>query len=107
MRNGAPAQPMCLTPTRKQRIIAVVCSDPPEGQARWTVQLVAEEAVKRRLVPRVGRLLQYHYLRPWRGKMWWCAGITRHGVEDKRAREKEVAIHSVPSFAWGAAGAAD
>ncbi len=25
----------------------MVCSDPPEGRARWTVRLVAEEAVKR------------------------------------------------------------
>ena len=40
---------------RKQRIIAMVCSNPPEGFARWPVRLVAEEAVKRRLVPRVGR----------------------------------------------------
>ena len=30
------------------------CSSPPEGRARWTVRLVAEEAVKRKLVPRVG-----------------------------------------------------
>ena len=40
---------------QKQRIIAMVCSDPPEGRARWTVRLVAQEAVKRKLVPRVGR----------------------------------------------------
>jgi putative transposase len=54
---------------QKQRIIAMVCSDPPEGRARWTVRLVAEEAVKRRLVPRVGRetirvLLLHHDLKP-------------------------------------------
>jgi transposase len=58
---------------QKQRIIALVCSDPPEGRARWTVRLVAEEAVKRRLAPRVGRetiriLLLHHDLKPWRGK---------------------------------------
>jgi putative transposase len=33
----------------------MVCSNPPAGRARWTVRLVAEEAVKRKLVPRVGR----------------------------------------------------
>jgi hypothetical protein len=38
-----------------QRIIAVVCSPPPEGQARWTVRLLTEEVIKRKLVPRVGR----------------------------------------------------
>jgi putative transposase len=58
---------------QKQRIIAMVCSDPPEGRARWTVRLVAEEAVKRKLVPRVGRetiriLLLHHDLKPWREK---------------------------------------
>jgi transposase len=51
-RPGAAALP---EDSQRQRIIAMVCSDPPEGFARWTVRLVAEEAVKRRLVPRVGR----------------------------------------------------
>jgi putative transposase len=62
-----------LDDNQKQRIIAMVCSNPPEGLARWTVRLVAEEAVKRRLVPRVGRetvrvLLLHHDLKPWREK---------------------------------------
>ena len=62
-----------LSPSEKQRIVAMVCSDPPEGQARWTVRLIAEEAVKRKLVPRAGRetiriLLQSHDLKPWREK---------------------------------------
>ena len=62
-----------LEDSQKQRIIAMVCSDPPEGCARWTVRLVVEEAVKRRLVPRVGRetirvLLLHHDLKPWREK---------------------------------------
>ena len=68
-----PGATEVLDTNQKQRIIAMVCSDPPEGQARWTVRLVAEEAVKRRLVPRVGRetiriLLLHHDLRPWREK---------------------------------------
>ena len=50
-----------------------VCSDPPEGRARWTVRLIAEEAVKRKLVPKVGRetiriLLLSHEFKPWREK---------------------------------------
>ena len=62
-----------LEDSQKQRIIAMVCSNPPEGRARWTVRLVAQEAVKRRLVPRVGRetvriLLLDHDLKPWREK---------------------------------------
>jgi putative transposase len=68
-----PGAAEVLDDAEKQRIIAMVCSDPPEGRARWTVRLVAEEAVKRRLVPRVGRetiriLLLHHDLKPWREK---------------------------------------
>lgn len=62
-----------LDDSQRQRIIAMVCSDPPKGRARWTVRLVAEEAVKRKLVPPVGRetiriLLLHHDLKPWREK---------------------------------------
>src|SRR5260370_27437225 len=68
-----PGAAAVLEDSQKQRIIAMVCSDPPEGRARWTVRLVVEEAVKRKLVPRVGRetiriLLLHHDLKPWRGK---------------------------------------
>ena len=68
-----PGASQVLDDSQKQRIIAMVCSDPPEGRARWTVRLVVEEAVKRRLVPRVGRetirvLLLHHDLKPWREK---------------------------------------
>ena len=71
-----PGASAVLDNSQKQRIIAMVCSDPPEGQARWTVRLVTEEVVKRKLVPRVGRetiriLLLNHDLKPWREK---CGG---------------------------------
>ena len=68
-----PGAAEVLDTNQKQRIIAMVCSGPPEGQSRWTVRLVAEEAVKRKLVPKVGRetiriLLLHHDLKPWREK---------------------------------------
>ena len=68
-----PGAAEVLDNSQKQRLIAMVCSSPPEGRARWTVRLVAEEAVKRKLVPRVGRetiriLLLSHDLKPWREK---------------------------------------
>jgi putative transposase len=68
-----PGAAEVLDNSQKQRLIAMVCADPPEGRARWTVRLVAEEAVKRKLVPRVGRetirvLLLSHDLKPWREK---------------------------------------
>lgn len=68
-----PAPPLRILPQQRQRIIAMVCGPAPEGQARWTVRLIAREAVKRKLVPSVGRetvriLLQTHELKPWREK---------------------------------------
>lgn len=68
-----PGATPLLEKGERQRIVAMVCSDPPDGHARWTVRLVVEEAVKRRLVPRVGRetirlLLLHDHLKPWREK---------------------------------------
>ena len=72
-----PGAAEVLDANQKQRIIAMVCSDPPAGRARWTVRLVAEEAVKRKLVPQVGRetiriLLLHHDFKPWREKNVVC-----------------------------------
>ena len=68
-----PGAQRLLDTKQGQRIIAMVCSDPPEGRARWTVRLIAEEAVKRKLAPKVGRetirvLLLSHDFKPWREK---------------------------------------
>jgi hypothetical protein len=68
-----PGAPPRIKAAEKQRIIAMVCTDPPEGRARWTVRLITEEAVKRKLVPEIGResvrlLLETHDLKPWREK---------------------------------------
>ena len=68
-----PGKAPALDQRQSQEIIAVVCSPPPEGRARWTVRLLTEEVIKRKLVPRVGRetirvLLESHDLKPWREK---------------------------------------
>jgi transposase len=68
-----PGKALLLDAPQRQRIVALVCGPPPAGRARWTVRLLAEEAVKRKLVPRVGRetirvLLESHDLKPWREK---------------------------------------
>ena len=68
-----PGAAPLLEAGERQRVVAMVCSEPPEGCARWTVRLIAQEAVKRKLVPKVGRetirvLLQSHDLKPWREK---------------------------------------
>jgi putative transposase len=82
-----PGAKALLEDSQKQRIVAMVCGKPPEGRARWTVRLVAEEAVKRKLVPRAGRetirvLLESHDLKPWREK-----NVVRGGTGSELHRE--------------------
>jgi len=68
-----PGKAALLDTLQQQRIVALACGPAPEGRARWTVRLLTEEVVKRKLVPRVGRetirvLLESHDLKPWREK---------------------------------------
>ena len=68
-----PGKQRTLDPVQSQRIIAMVCGPSPPGTARWSVRLIAEEVVKRKLAPPVRRetiriLLQSHELKPWREK---------------------------------------
>jgi putative transposase len=58
---------------RLKEIVAFVCTGPPSGRARWTIELIVEEAIKRKIVKTVGReiirvLLHSHDLKPWREK---------------------------------------
>jgi putative transposase len=76
-----PGHPRSLDPSQNQRVIAMVCSPPPAGQARWSVRLITTEAVKRKLASTVSRetirlLLQNHDLKPWREK-----NVVRGGAE--------------------------
>ena len=87
-----PGASQILDESQKQRIVAMVCSQPPQGRSRWTVRLVATEAVRRKLVPRVGRetvrvLLESHDLKPWREKnvVRSTAGSAVHQQDGGRA----------------------
>jgi transposase len=68
-----PGKQRALDVGQSQRIIAMVCGSPTQGIARWSVRLIATEAVKRKLAPQAGRetiriLLESHDLKPWREK---------------------------------------
>ena len=68
-----PGKKRLLLPRQEAAIVAMVCSQVPQGRARWTVRLVAKEAVQRDIVASVGRetvreLLAHHELKPWREK---------------------------------------
>ena len=68
-----PGVARLLNEKESSQIIAIVCSDPPEGYDRWTIELLTEMTIKKGIVPTVGRetiriLLKTHDLKPWREK---------------------------------------
>jgi transposase len=68
-----PGAAPILSDRENQEIIAMVCGPPPKGRACWTTQLIAEEAIKKKICRQVGRetiriLLLSHDLKPWREK---------------------------------------
>lgn len=72
-------RPIDFDDRERSRIIAMVCSDPPKGYYRWTLDLIVENAEKKQLIDstisreQVRIILQEHDLKPWREKMW-CVG---------------------------------
>src|SRR5579872_7239588 len=51
-----------LTSKEEALLVATACSKPPAGRARWTLELLAGETVRRRLAE--------NDLKPWRKHMW-------------------------------------
>jgi len=49
-RSGQPAK---LTLRQETLLVALACSQPPEGRGRWTVRLLTEQALKRKIVKRI------------------------------------------------------
>ena len=72
-------RPIDFDDRERSRIIAMVCSDPPKGYYRWTLDLIVDRAIKEILInqsisrEQVRIILQEHDLKPWQEKMW-CIG---------------------------------
>ena len=82
-----PGKAALLDEQHRQRIDgAGVWPTAGRPRACWTVRLLTEEVVKRKLVPRVGRetirvLLENHDLKPWREKMWCVAELDEEYIQ--------------------------
>jgi transposase len=64
-----------LTGKEEALLVATACSDPPEGRARWTLELLAGamvELTEHTELSRetVRRRLAENHLKPWRKEMW-------------------------------------
>lgn len=69
-RSGRPKE---ITDKQKEELVAMVCSNPPEGYARWSLMLIASECQKRKIIHKIShegvrKILNSHELKPWREK---------------------------------------
>jgi transposase len=55
--NGKPYPPRepTLTDEQEAYLIALACSDPPEGRSRWTIELLTEKMIADEIVPSISR----------------------------------------------------
>jgi transposase len=52
-RRECPPRPPILDGEGEAQLIRIACSQPPPGQARWTLSLLAEQLVELRIVPAI------------------------------------------------------
>jgi transposase len=53
--NSRTGRKKIITERNNQEIIAIACTDAPEGYSRWTLSLLAETAIKKRLFVRLAK----------------------------------------------------
>lgn len=76
-----PGRPAKFDDRIKSKIVAIVCSEPPNGFDRWTLDLLKEKVEKEKITNKISRdsiriILREHDLKPWQYKMWCVAELT-------------------------------
>ena len=70
-----PSREKIFDGEKEARLIATSCSEPPQGRAAWTLELLADRMVELKIVDAVspttvGRTLKKNELQPHRRKCW-------------------------------------
>ena len=70
-----PGQPIVFDDRIKSKIVALVCSNPPEAFDRWTLDIIQQKVIDNKIVPSISKekiriILQEHDLKPWQYDMW-------------------------------------
>lgn len=81
-------RPIDIDDRDRSRIIAMVCSNPPDGCYRWTLDLIVDAVIDKGLIEKgsisreqIRIILQEHDLKPWLEKMWCIQEIDQEYVE--------------------------
>jgi transposase len=80
-------RPVDIDDRERSRIVAMVCSKPPEGHYRWTLDLILEECEERSLIEgsisreAIRLILDEHDLKPWLEKMWCIPKLNQEYID--------------------------
>lgn len=82
-----PGQPIQFDDRVKTQIVAMVCSDPPEGFDRWTLELIHKEVKNRKYlkdisVESIRLILKEHDLKPWQQRSWCVPELDEAFIEN-------------------------
>ena len=82
-RSGRPVE---IDARIQSRIVALVCSDPPEGFDRWSLELLKATLEGDGTVERIGKesvriVLREHDLKPWQQRMWCVGDLSDEYIE--------------------------
>lgn len=84
--DARPGAPVRFGDSVRSRIVALVCSDPPEGFDRWCLRLIRERAIKEGVVRSISTetirvILEEHDLKPWRQRSWCVPELDEEFIE--------------------------
>jgi len=82
----------------KSKLVAIVCSNPPEGFDRWTLDLLKGKLEGDKIVDSICKesirlILQEHDLKPWQQKMW-C--VPQLDAEYIKRMERVLDVYELP-----------
>lgn len=68
-----PGAPIKLSARAEARLVALACSNPPEGRGHWTLEMLQERLIRDNVVSSISTVAIWYYLKdrgikPWREK---------------------------------------
>lgn len=81
-----PGYPRVFDDSVKSKIVAMVCSNPPEGFDRWTLDLIRSKVEEQEIVDSISKesirlILREHDLKPWQQRMWCISELDDEYIE--------------------------
>lgn len=94
-RSGRPVE---LGARIESYIVATVCSEPPEGFDRWTLELIKGRLEEESVIEKISKesirlVLKEHDLKPWRQKMWCVPSLDNEYI---KRMEQVLDVYEMP-----------